>query len=201
MSRCCLILFYSSNLTFFLWCVHVLLNRTGKTVCICNRMELDRQRYQHDPSFTQLFTSRSARLCKYVKEVVGADSSGSQCFSTFRELLYQLESSLPRMDKSNQRFFSPSHHVDFYRFEREFYHQQSNSVKGMLGALLVWKSELFVYFVHFPFDVSFSIRHFTCPCSHSNFSQGLNRSVPKSSSRTGKRLFPIRLFGEKPMQT
>jgi hypothetical protein len=40
---------------------------TGKTVCICNRMELDRKRYESDPHFSQLFVSRSKRLCRYVK--------------------------------------------------------------------------------------------------------------------------------------
>lgn len=143
--------FNSTFVYLDLGCTHMFMcvayGRTGKTICICNRMELDRQRFHHDPSFTQLFVSRSARLCKYVKEVVGAGSSNScQTFHVFRELLYRLESTLPRMDKDNQRYFIPSQHVDFYRFEREFYNKQLRSVKGMLGALLVWKSKLL--FVH-----------------------------------------------------
>eukprot|EP00956_Cyclotella_meneghiniana_P013913 scaffold20482_cov23-Cyclotella_meneghiniana.AAC.4 len=88
---------------------------TGKTVCICNRMELDRLRFQHDPSFKQLFVSRSSRLCRYVKEVVGTGSTSSiQSFMTFKELLYSLDSSLPRIE--DEKIFSLSQHVDYYRF-------------------------------------------------------------------------------------
>lgn len=118
---------------------YVSLDSTGKTICICNRMDLDRQRYHRDPTFTQLFVSRSARLCKYVREVVGAGFSTSfQSFTTFRELLYQLESSLPQIDEGSQRSFRPNQRVDFYRFEREFYNESRTK---QINALLVWKSE------------------------------------------------------------
>lgn len=43
---------------------------TGKTICICNRMDYDRQRMAHDSSFTQLFVARSQRLCRYVSETI-----------------------------------------------------------------------------------------------------------------------------------
>jgi hypothetical protein len=101
-------------------------------------MEFDRQRFQHDKNFTQLFVLRSARLFKYVKEVVGANSDrDGQSFLTFRELLYQLESSLPRSDKG--MVFNSSARVDYYRFASEFYNELESSKS--IAALLVWKSK------------------------------------------------------------
>ena len=131
-------------------------DRTGKTICICNRMELDRLRFQHDPSFTQLFVSRSSRLCKYVKEVVGSGSTSSmQSFMTFKELLYSLDSSLPRVE--DEKRFSSSQHVDYHRFARDFYEPHCSKMK--LSALLVWKSKFNTIYCHLVFR---------CIVAHSN---------------------------------
>ena len=101
-------------------------------------MELDRQQFDCDPSFTQLFVSRSSRLCKYVNEVVGAGSEGCcRSFTTFKELTHQIESLL---GVEKNKSFIKSHHVDFYRFEREFYNVTRRPNEG-LSALLVWKSK------------------------------------------------------------
>ena len=102
-------------------------------------MELDRRRFDCDPSFTQLFVSRSSRLCKYVNEIVG-DGSGrfSDSFTTFNVLIYQIESLLSRGE--NHLRFIRSRCVDFYRFSRDFYNQESTT-NAKLNALLVWKSE------------------------------------------------------------
>jgi hypothetical protein len=117
-------------------------------------MEFDRQRFQHNPSFTQLFVSRSARLCKYVKEVVGVNSDrGGQSFLTFRELLYQLETTLPRSDK--RMTFNPSARVDYYRFAREFYNKLESSKS--LGALLVWKSKSCMWQLFCSLDDAYSV--------------------------------------------
>lgn len=40
----------------------------GKTCVICNRMDYDRQRAEGQFGFSQLFVTRSHRLCSYVKE-------------------------------------------------------------------------------------------------------------------------------------
>lgn len=103
-------------------------------------MELDRQRSNYDPMFNQLFVSRSFRLCKYVKEVVGAVSTkNNQSFVTFKELIHHIESVLPG-GGSGGRSFSPSQYVDFFRFAQEFYNMKSQPSET-LGALLVWKSK------------------------------------------------------------
>ena len=100
-------------------------------------MEFDRQRFGHDSTFSQLFVSRSSRLCKYVKEAVCLQAIERQNFMTFLQLTCQLESSLSQVEAKQQ--FVPSQHVNFYRFQREFYDEKSMKVKG--GSLLVWKSE------------------------------------------------------------
>lgn len=110
---------------------------TGKTICICNRIEYDRQRFGQDPTFSQLFVSRSSRLCKYVQEAAGVTANAKESFLTFKELIYQLDTTLPQLE--NKRHFAPSQRIDFYRFQREFYTNQRS--KGQLSALVVWKSE------------------------------------------------------------
>ena len=102
-------------------------------------MELDRQRFDCDPSFAQLFVSRSSRLCKYVKGVVGDGlGSCSRSFTTFNELIHQIETFMSGV--GTNRTFARSQHVDFYRFAREF-HDRLQWGTGKLSALLVWKSE------------------------------------------------------------
>ena len=105
---------------------------TGKTVCICNRIECDRQsRVGQDPSFSQLFVARSTRLCRYVAGAVGEDSRTSFC--TYSRLLSDIESTLPRLTARN---FSPSRKVDFTRFKRDFHNIPSSNEK--VSALVLW---------------------------------------------------------------
>lgn len=107
---------------------------TGKTVCICNRIEFDRQRLGHKPMFTQLFVARSSPLCVYVEGAVG--SRPGSTFTTFDKLVRSLESSL-----SNERtgkIYHRQHHVDFSRFKREFYAELFPQEK--ISALIVWKA-------------------------------------------------------------
>jgi hypothetical protein len=89
---------------------------TGKTVCICNRMDLDRQRHKENNSFSQLFVARSQRLARYVSEMVGRQDSCT--FTTFGELLHRLENQLPEID-SVRTMFLPSQKMDFSRFKRD----------------------------------------------------------------------------------
>ena len=89
---------------------------TGKTVCICNRMDIDRQRHQHSNSFSQLFVARSQRLARYVSETVGSNERST--FTTFGELLHQLEAELPDVD-CTPSIFLPSQKMDFSRFKRD----------------------------------------------------------------------------------
>jgi len=104
---------------------------TGKTICICNRIEFDRQRLGHKPNFSQLFVSRSSQLCRYVKDAVGSNEGSS--FTTFNKLVGNLLE-LQIVNGS----FHPRQHVDFARFNQDFYtvrYPQEN-----ISALIVWKA-------------------------------------------------------------
>ena len=106
---------------------------TGKTVCICNRIEHDRQaRVGQDPTFTQLFVARSVRLCKYVQSTVGDDHRTSFC--TYSRLLSDIETSLPAQQQNQS--FSPSHKINFHRFRQEFYNISPSNMK--VSALILW---------------------------------------------------------------
>jgi len=102
---------------------------TGKTICICNRMDHDRHNMSHDPTFSQLFVARSPRLCNYVRDTIGDDTCTS--FKTFEQLIMHLESSLPQNDK----LFLPSQRMDFTRFKNEIYEGDN---PGDVDALIVW---------------------------------------------------------------
>jgi len=96
-------------------------------------MEYDRQKYNLDETFSQLFVARSKRLCRYV---AGAICDQQKKCHTFEELLHELDTSLPRLEKGDRHFF-PSQHVDYQRFKQEFYSNHSQKdVKT--GALYVW---------------------------------------------------------------
>jgi hypothetical protein len=106
---------------------------TGKTICICNRMEYDRERLGHKPGFSQLFVSRSRQLCRYVKDAVG-DNDGSE-FTTFDKLIGHIETTLSQfIDRS----FNRGRHVDYSRFKDEFYTVVYPQEKT--DALIVWKA-------------------------------------------------------------
>ncbi|KAL7543061.1 hypothetical protein ACHAXR_012566 [Thalassiosira sp. AJA248-18] len=81
---------------------------TGKTVCICNRMEYDLQKYGQDPTFSQLFVARSKRLCRYVSEAVGGCDQNSFC--TFEELMYDIETTLSDLEEG-AKMFLPSQRI------------------------------------------------------------------------------------------
>jgi len=111
---------------------------TGKTICICNRMEYDRQKafLGQDSNFSQLFVARSKRLCRYVAEAVGRHDQNA--FQTFEDLVYEIDMALPRIETNGRHFF-PSQRIDFHRFKQEFYGNQQNISKGKkVSALIVW---------------------------------------------------------------
>jgi len=103
---------------------------TGKTICVCNRMEFDRQTFAKNKKFSQLFVARSSRLCTYVKDCIG-EYRGSK-FVTFGHLLEKLENELPRADTIRDNF-PDSHLMTFSSFKQEVY----NGDKG-LCPLIVW---------------------------------------------------------------
>jgi flagellar biosynthesis GTPase FlhF len=103
---------------------------TGKTICICNRMEYDRQQFKSDPLFSQLFVARSPRLCTYVKNNIG-ESDGSE-FVTFEMLLEELENTLPKVENIRDSF-PENQFMRFSAFKQEIY----DGDKGV-DALIVW---------------------------------------------------------------
>jgi hypothetical protein len=90
---------------------------TGKTICICNRMDWDRSRYDyyylqsrnhnnrdisscsslsedaHANNFSQLFVARSPRICKYVERTIAEPHKCSR-FLTFANVLAWLTKQL-----------------------------------------------------------------------------------------------------------
>ena len=105
---------------------------TGKTICICNRMEFDRQKFSTDPLFSQLFIARSPRLCTYVEKTIGA-RDGS-IFVTFDKLLLELEKVLPKVDGIRDSF-PEDLFMKFSTFKRDVY---DGSDSNNVDALIVW---------------------------------------------------------------
>jgi hypothetical protein len=103
---------------------------TGKTVCICSRMEFDRQQHAGVPLFSQLFIARSPRLCSYVKNSIGP-TDGSK-FVTFDRVLTELENALPKVDGIRDSF-PEGLFMKFSTFKRDVY----DGNKG-IDALIVW---------------------------------------------------------------
>ena len=103
---------------------------TGKTICICNRMEFDRQKFVKDESFSQLFVARSPRLCTYVKTNIG-EYRGCE-FATFSQILDEIETQLPKVHSIRDEF-PETHFMSFSTFKQEVY----NGDKGV-DALIVW---------------------------------------------------------------
>jgi hypothetical protein len=108
-----------------------------QTVCICNRIEFDRQKYGQDPTFSQLFVARSKRLCRYVLETTGIYERRS--FKTFEEMLRDIDAAMPHLDGKVTHFL-PSQRIDFQRFRQEF-HNCSRTSKE-ISALIVWTGEV-----------------------------------------------------------
>ena len=116
---------------------------TGKTICICNRMEFDRQRFatKDGSFFSQLFVARSPRLCSYVKNNIGEVNHHHYAhnnmvrseFATFDKILDELEKKLPKVDSIRDEF-PESHQMRFSTFKQDIY----NGEGGGLDALIVW---------------------------------------------------------------
>jgi hypothetical protein len=103
---------------------------TGKTICICSRMEFDWQQHAGDPFFSQLFVARSPRLCTYVKKSIGP--TGGSKFVTFDRVLTELENALPKVDGIRDSF-PEDLFMKFSTFKRDVY----DGSKGV-DALIVW---------------------------------------------------------------
>lgn len=108
---------------------------TGKTICICNRMDYDAVCQKAAEGFSQLFVARSRRLRSYVEETL--DKGPDRTFTTFDELKLSLESSLPSAKESIDALFLPSRQMTFARYKRDVYRPE---ISGEVDALLVWKN-------------------------------------------------------------
>ena len=106
---------------------------TGKTVCISNRIEYDRQRFAGRDDFTQLFLSRSSRLCRYVEGAVGKTDGST--FTTFDKHVRHLESLLK---EEINGVYHPEKHVTFARFRQRFYAERYPQEE--ISALIVWRA-------------------------------------------------------------
>ena len=74
------------------------LSQSGKTVCICNRIDFDRHLHENDTTFRALFVARSHRICRLVKSALGLLTDESQDssleFFNYKELLESCEMQL-----------------------------------------------------------------------------------------------------------
>jgi hypothetical protein len=108
---------------------------TGKTVCICNRIDFDRHLAENDPTFTALFVARSKRICNYVQRSVGLLTDDVRdsaiTFWKFDELLDSCEARLFAF-----RQYEPEKNVSFQQFKEVF----GQFDCGDLDALVVWTS-------------------------------------------------------------
>lgn len=93
---------------------------TGKTVCICNRIDFDRHLADGDPTFSQLFVARSQRICNSVADTIGSfgalDERGSSltAYMTFRKLLDECEERLA--DAIAGVSFEQASRIDYTKF-------------------------------------------------------------------------------------
>ena len=105
---------------------------TGKTICICNRIDYDRTVAEtNDQHISQLFVARSEKLCRYVQGAVGQGSTSSARFTTFGQLLSSLERDTTLGKEMHSRF-PPDSHVGLVQFQ--CIPRSSDSVES----LLVW---------------------------------------------------------------
>lgn len=94
-------------------------------------MEFDRQMYsQKVANFSQLFIARSPRLCRFVENAIGAKESSK--FTTFRDLVDNLEDILPKGDDYTE--LTNDKYVDYFRFKHDFFKESSEGI----DALIAW---------------------------------------------------------------
>ena len=114
---------------------------TGKTICICNRIDYDRRLACEASAFSQLFIARSVRICSLVKGIVpdGPGCNRKISYWTYAKLLRELETSLQSLDENDESssysFFLKSRKMDFQRYKKEVFEQEK---KGNLDPLIVW---------------------------------------------------------------
>jgi hypothetical protein len=109
---------------------------TGKTICIANRMDRDRER---DSNATQLFVARSRRICRYVRSLVEESSTQSKQvqYLTFARLVERCERILQiqrRQDGGDWGDNRDPTQMTFPRFKLEVYKRHTFE----LDALIVW---------------------------------------------------------------
>jgi AAA domain len=113
---------------------------TGKTACICSRIDFDRHLADGDSAMSQLFVARSHRICTCVAETVGSsgiredDKGGRISYLTFQKLLRDCESSLSAKMNESDFSFQSATRIDYAKF-RDFMKQQSHC---KLEPLIVW---------------------------------------------------------------
>ncbi|KAG7361350.1 UvrD-like helicase [Nitzschia inconspicua] len=109
---------------------------TGKTICIANRMDRDRER---NCKASQLFVARSRRICSYVRGLVeGSAPSGQNVqyltFARFVERCERILSIKRRQGGGDWGDRQDQNQMTFARFKLEVYKQATFQV----DALIVW---------------------------------------------------------------
>ena len=114
---------------------------TGKTICICNRMDYDRRLWSANVdseatddtgghNLSQLFVARSHRICSYVRGIVDGPTNVPKrtTYTTFSTLLRKCESTL-----SVAGNLDSSRYVNFGHFKRHAYKSDLG-----LDVLVIW---------------------------------------------------------------
>jgi hypothetical protein len=109
---------------------------TGKTICIANRMDYDRE---EDKGVSQLFVARSRRICSYVRGLVegtGTPKEGVE-YLTFAKLVDKCERVLQIKQKQHASDWGDSrdpNQITYARFKLEIYKKSTYKV----DPLIVW---------------------------------------------------------------
>jgi superfamily I DNA/RNA helicase len=107
---------------------------TGKTLCVCNRMARDRQRFGNE--LKQLFVARTQRLCDYVQAL--QQNAGEDVQSARFIRMDSLLDELVRTHARDGAEWSDQTRVDYQRFRDTIWTEISSGERAKFDPLVVW---------------------------------------------------------------
>jgi ankyrin repeat protein len=107
---------------------------TGKTLCVCNRMARDRQRFGKE--LRQLFVARTQRLCDYVQAL--QQKAGEDVQSARFIRMDTMVSELAETHARNGMDWSDQTRVDYQRFRDTIWSEIAGNERQSIDVLVVW---------------------------------------------------------------